>query len=60
MGVIDDKGWFVDGCCFVMYYWDFSDWDYFIVYCDYVNFGFYIFVVYKVCLCVGVEVIVLS
>ncbi|UGS91594.1 GGDEF domain-containing protein [Ralstonia wenshanensis] len=60
MGVTDDKGRLVDGCCSSTHHWDFSDRDYFIVHRDHANLGLYISAVYKARSRAGVEAIALS
>ncbi|CAJ0810084.1 hypothetical protein LMG19087_00660 [Ralstonia wenshanensis] len=60
MGVTDDKGRLVDGCCSSTHHWDFSDRDYFIVQRDNANVGLYISAVYKARSRAGVEAIALS
>ena len=60
MGVTDDKGQLVDGCCSLTHRWDFSDRDYFIVHRDHANVGLYVSGVYKARSRAGVEAIALS
>ncbi|MEE2979510.1 MAG: GGDEF domain-containing protein [Pseudomonadota bacterium] len=60
MGVTDDKGQLVDGCCSLTRRWDFSDRDYFIVHRDHANVGLYVSGVYKARSRAGVEAIALS
>lgn len=60
MGVTDDKGQLVDGCCSLTHRWDFSDRDYFIVHREHANLGLYVSGVYKARSRAGVEAIALS
>ncbi|TXD57340.1 GGDEF domain-containing protein [Ralstonia sp. TCR112] len=60
MGVTDEKGRLVDGCCSATHRWDFSDRDYFIVHRDHANVGLYISAPYKARSRGGVEAIALS
>lgn len=60
MGVTDDKGRLVDGCCSTTHQWDFSDRDYFFVHRDHANVGLYISAVYQARSRGGVETIALS
>ncbi|MCP1172513.1 sensor domain-containing diguanylate cyclase [Ralstonia chuxiongensis] len=60
MGVTDDKGRLIDGCCSVTHHWDFSDRDYFIVHRDNANVGLYTSAVYKARSRAGVESVALS
>ena len=47
MGVTDDQGRVVDGCCSSSHTWDFSDRDYFIVHRQSANVGLYVSSVYR-------------
>ncbi|MGM3276689.1 diguanylate cyclase [Ralstonia sp. 24A2] len=60
MGITDDKGQLVDGCCSPTHHWNFSDRDYFIVHRDHANVGLYVSAVYQARSRAGVEAIALS
>ncbi|PMS16156.1 hypothetical protein C0Z18_24510 [Trinickia dabaoshanensis] len=47
MGVTDDRGHLIDGCCSSTHKWDFSDRDYFTVHRDSPNVGLYVSSVYR-------------
>ena len=60
MGVTDDKGHLIDGCCSGTHRWDFSDRDYFTAHRDSTNVGLYISAAYQARSRAGVEAIALS
>ncbi|WP_439893906.1 diguanylate cyclase (plasmid) [Ralstonia sp. 25C] len=60
MGVTDDKGMLIDGCCSATHHWDFSDRDYFIAQRDSANVGLYVSNVYRARSRGGIEAIALS
>ncbi|ASW00901.1 GGDEF domain-containing protein [Paraburkholderia aromaticivorans] len=47
MGVTDDRGRLIDGCCSSSHRWDFGDRDYFIVHRESANVGLYVSSVYR-------------
>jgi diguanylate cyclase (GGDEF)-like protein len=47
MGVTDDRGRLIDGCCSSSHKWDFSDRDYFLVHRHSANVGLYVSSVYQ-------------
>lgn len=47
MGVTDDRGRLIDGCCSSSHAWDFSDRDYFIAHQKSANVGLYVSSVYR-------------
>jgi diguanylate cyclase (GGDEF)-like protein len=47
MGVTDDRGRLIDGCCSSAHTWDFSDRDYFIAHRQSANVGLYVSSVYR-------------
>lgn len=60
MGVTDDQGRLIDGCCSSTHQWDFHDRDYFIAHRDSANVGLYVSAVYRARSRGGVEAIALS
>jgi len=60
MGVTDDKGVLIDGCCSATHHWNFSDRDYFIAQRDSANVGLYVSNVYRARSRAGIEAIALS
>ncbi|QIE25347.1 sensor domain-containing diguanylate cyclase [Caballeronia sp. SBC2] len=47
MGITDDRGRLIDGCCSSSHTWDFSDRDYFIAHRQSANVGLYVSSVYR-------------
>ncbi|NVM92595.1 diguanylate cyclase (GGDEF)-like protein [Variovorax sp. SG517] len=60
MGVTDDKGRLMDGCCSSTHQWDFGDRDYFTVHRDSPEVGLYVSKAYRARSRGGVEAIALS
>ncbi|MBB3642297.1 sensor domain-containing diguanylate cyclase [Variovorax atrisoli] len=60
MGVTDDKGRLIDGCCSSTHRWDFGDRDYFTVHRDSPEVGLYVSKAYRARSRGGVEAVALS
>ncbi|KWO42455.1 hypothetical protein WT97_02180 [Burkholderia sp. MSMB1459WGS] len=60
MGVTDERGQLLDGCCSSSHHWDFSDRDYFVVHRQSPDVGLYVSKVYRARSRGGVEAIALS
>jgi len=60
MGVTDDKGRLIDGCCSSTHRWDFGDRDYFTVHRDSPDAGLYVSKAYRARSRAGIEAIALS
>lgn len=60
MGITDEQGKLIDGCCSSTHHWDFSDRDYFTVQRDSPNVGLYVSAVYRARSRADVEAIAFS